>query len=89
MTIVVLHRNDINQSRLKSRINQSLSVNNYLYSSEQSKHSQIKQPVVSGSNDTVTDSTIKQPVKPSEPEYETITTDTKLAADNTNDESWL
>ena len=80
-------RYDINQSALRSRINQSVSGVNR-YDVEQSRYSEVKQSV-SGSN-TVTDSTIKKALKSSEPEYETIniTTDPK-PTESANNESWL
>ena len=80
-------RYDINQSTLRSRINQSVSGVNR-YDVEQSRYSEVKQSV-SGSN-TVTDSTIKKALKSSEPEYETIniTTDPK-PTESANNESWL
>ena len=77
-------RYDISQSNLRSRINQSVSGNNR-YDIEQSRYSEVKQQT-SGSN-TVTDSTIRKPLKSSEPEYETVT-DTK-PAECANNVSWL
>ena len=80
-------RYDINQSTLRSRINQSVSGVNR-YDVELSRYSEVKQSVP-GSN-TLTDSTIKKPLKSSEPEYETIniTTDPK-PTESANNESWL
>ena len=73
----VCYRYDINQSNLRSRINQSVSESNR-YDVEQSRYSEVKQ-LVSGNN-TIIDFTIRKPLKSSEPEYETvsITSDPKL-----------
>ena len=80
-------RHDVNQSRLRSKINQS--VNNNIYNVEQSRYSEIKQSASAGSN-TITDTTIKKPspVKQSEAEYETIIIDPK-PTECVNNESWL
>ena len=77
-------RYDISQSNLRSRINQSLSGNNR-YDVEQSRYSEVKQSA--SGNNIVTDSTIRKPLKSSEPEYETVT-DSK-PAECANNESWL
>ena len=65
----------ISQSNLRSRINQSVSGNNR-YDVEQSRYSEVTQSA--SGNNTITDSTIRKPLKSSEPQYETVT-DTKPA----------
>ena len=69
---------------LRNKIN--LSVNNNIYNIEQSRYSEIKQPVSSRSN-TITDTKLT-PVKQPDPEHETILTDHK-PTDSANNESWL
>ena len=83
----VVHRYDINQSNLRSRINQS-ALGNSRFDVEQIRYSEVKQSM-SGSN-TITDSTIRETLRSSEPECETIniTTDPK-PPECANNESWL
>ena len=87
LELPVVHRYDINQSNLKSRINQS-ALGNSRYDVEQFRYSEVKQSV-SGSS-AITDSTIRETLRSSEPECETIniTTDPK-PVECANNESWL
>lgn len=86
--VIYVHRYDINQSVLRSKIKQSVSGTNNTYDIEQSRYSEVKQPAASGNN-TFTGSTIRnESITPSEPEYEIITADSK-PVDNVNNESWL
>ena len=83
----VCYTYDINQSNLRSRINQSVSGNNR-YDIEQSGYSEVKQSV--SRNSKITDSTIRKPLKSAEPGHKTvsITSDPK-PTECANNESWL